>query len=399
MTTEATSNARLHWLLSFSNFAAGMGAFAVIGVLTPVASSFRIQVATAGLMMTVYALVYAVASPLLVSATGRLDRAWVLSSGLTVLAVGAALGAIAPSFGWLLGARALMAVGSGLVTPVTASVAVATAAPEHRGRALSTVYAGFPLAQAAGVPLGAWLGYAFGFRTTFTVIAALATVTALVLFLAVPRRLVVQRTSLATLGSVIASPRLLGSVSFMAFFMAAIFSLYTYLASFLEARHGLGRSGITAMFLVFGVGAMAGNALGGFLTDRLGPVKSLAILCAAQIVVMPLLTLLRVPPLVTGALIATWSVCGWSTNVPQQARLAALDPARVPVLLALHAAAIYIGSSVGSSIGGRVLVAFGHDALGLLGAAFAAAALGSLALLSSSTARAPLDAATPVSTS
>jgi predicted MFS family arabinose efflux permease len=161
------------------------------------------------------------------------------------------------------------------------------------------------------------------------------------------------------------------AVSFISLFMAAIFSLYTYLASFLEHRHSLLQGGITAMFLVFGFGAMAGNALGGGLTDRIGPMRTIAVLCAAQMVVMPALTLWNASTVVTGAFIAVWSICGWSVNVPQQARLAALDP----VLLALHSAAIYIGSSVGSAAGGRVLARFGYGGLGLLGSVFAAAAL------------------------
>jgi DHA1 family inner membrane transport protein len=377
----------LHWLLSLANFAVGMGAFAVIGVLSPIASGFHVEVATAGFLMTVYALVYAVAAPLLVSASGKVDRAWVVTSGLAVCSLGAALGALSPSFGWLLFARALMAAGSGLVTPVAAAVGVATATPEHRGRALATIYAGFPLAQALGVPVGAWLGYAFGFRSTFGVIAVITAIAAVVLAIAVPRGLVVQRTSLAVLASTVASPRLLGAVSFMTFFMAAIFSLYTYLGSFLEVRHGLTRGGITAMFLVFGLGAMAGNALGGALTDRIGSLRTLALLGAAQMLLMPVLTVVHAPLFVTGALIGFWSVCGWSSNVPQQARLASLDPARAPVLLSLHSSAIYIGSSIGSSVGGRVLSAFGHDALGFLGAAFAAAALGSLGAVAGSAAR------------
>jgi predicted MFS family arabinose efflux permease len=237
------------------------------------------------------------------------------------------------------------------------------------------------------VPLGAYLGYAWGFRATFSVIAGFALAAALVLAVAVPRRLEVQRTSLATLGSVLASPRLLVAVSFISLFMAAIFSLYTYLASFLEHRHGLLQGGIPAMFLVFGFGAMAGNALGGGLTDRIGPARTIAFLCAAQMIVMPVLTLWSVSTLVTGAFIAIWSVCGWSVNVPQQARLAALDPARAPVLLALHSAAIYIGSSVGSAMGGRVLERFGHGGLGVLGAAFAGAAL--LSVGASGTSSAP----------
>jgi predicted MFS family arabinose efflux permease len=51
-----------------------------------------------------------------------------------------------------------------------------------------------------------------------------------------------------------------------------------------ERRHGLGRTGVTAMLLLFGVAGVLGNAMGGFLTDRIGSVRTLAALCIAQIV-------------------------------------------------------------------------------------------------------------------
>jgi predicted MFS family arabinose efflux permease len=85
--------------------------------------------------------------------------------------------------------------------------------------------------------------------------------------------------------------------------------------------------------------------------------------------------------LATGAAIGAWSVFGWSFQVPQQARLAALEPAKAPVLFALHAAAIYIGACVGSLIGGQTLGLGGYDALGPSGAAFILIALGSLGIV------------------
>jgi predicted MFS family arabinose efflux permease len=75
----------LHLLLAFANFSVGMAAFGVIGVLPPVAAAFGIAIADAGWLMTVYALVYAVASPLLVMMTGRIDRARVLLVALGTL--------------------------------------------------------------------------------------------------------------------------------------------------------------------------------------------------------------------------------------------------------------------------------------------------------------------------
>src|SRR6185369_16578794 len=61
-------------LLSAGNFVIGMGAFVIFGILSPMAADLGISNGEAGHVLTVYALAYAVSSPLAVAATGRLSR-------------------------------------------------------------------------------------------------------------------------------------------------------------------------------------------------------------------------------------------------------------------------------------------------------------------------------------
>jgi predicted MFS family arabinose efflux permease len=373
------STPRQLWLLALANFVIGMGAFVVVGVLSPVSVAFGIDRAQAGALMSVYAATYALASPLLVAATGRLERRRLLCIGLALFALGAAAAALAPSFALLLAARALMALGGGLVTPVAASVGVALAGPGQQGRALAIVFGGLTLAQVLGVPAGAWLGYAFGWPAAFGVVAVLSLLGLAAVSLALPAGIAVPVASLASLGAVLRSGRLMVAVAFTALFMGALYVCYTFLAPLLETLYGLSRDGVTGMLLLFGLGAVIGNAMGGRLTDRIGSRRTLVLLCLAQAVLMPALTLPTWPLAALGALILVWSVFGWSFMVPQQARLAALDPARLPVLFALNASAIYIGATLGSSVGGAVLKGLGLHALGLFGAALALLGLASLA--------------------
>lgn len=368
------------YLLAFANFVVGMGAFVVIGVLTPVASSFGITRSAAGGLMSIYAIVYAVASPILVALTGKLDRARLLTISLGVFLVGTLMAALAGSFDALLLARVPMAIGGALVTPVAASVGISLLPPAQRGKALAVVFGGLTLAQAVGVPLGAWIGYAFGWRTAFWLVAAVTTVAGLALWMALPRGLSAQVTSLSSLKAALQSRLLMVAVSFTALFIGALYVFYTYLAPFLESRLGLGRDGVSAMLLVFGCGAVVGNAMGGWLTDRIGPARTLAGLALSQCLWLPLLSLSHLPVWATGLLIGVWSVCSWSFMVPQQARLAALSPTLAPVLFALNAAAIYVGSSFGAGLGGQVLGRMGFEALGLVGAGVALLAGASLYL-------------------
>lgn len=373
------STTRQLWLLALANFVIGMGAFVVVGVLSPVAQAFGVTRPEAGALMSVYAATYAVASPLLVAATGRLDRRLLLILGLILFGLGALAAALAPSFALLLVARALMPLGGGLVTPVAASIGVALAGAGQQGRALAIVFGGLTLAQVLGVPAGAWLGYALGWQAAFAVVAALWLLGLTAIALALPAGIAVPVASLASLGAVLRSGRLMLAIAFTALFIGALYVCYTFLAPLLETLYGLSRDGVTGMLLLFGLGAVVGNAMGGRLTDRIGSRRTLVLLCLAQSLLMPALTLPTWPLAVVGALIGVWSVFGWSFMVPQQARLAALDPPRLPVLFALNASAIYVGATLGSSVGGAVLKGLGLHALGLFGAALALLGLASLA--------------------
>jgi MFS transporter, DHA1 family, inner membrane transport protein len=368
--------------MALANFVIGMGAFVVIGVLSPVAQAFGIDRAQAGGLMTVYAVTYALASPLMVALTGQLDRKRLILFGLAVFAAGAGLALVARSFELLLAARVLMALGGGVVMPVSASVGVSIAGAGQQGRALAIVFGGLSLAQVLGVPAGAWLGYAFGWQAAFGVVVGLSLLGMVAIGVSLPSGIAVPTATLASLGAVLKSPRLMLAVSFTALFVGGLYVPYTYLAPLLESIYGMSQDGITLFLLIFGSGAVIGNVVGGWLTDRIGPVKTLAGLALAQMVLMPLLTLPTWPVPVLAGVILAWSVFAWSFSVPQQVRLAALDPPKIPVLFALNASAIYVWASLGSGVGGATLHTLGLHLLGPAGAVLAGLALVSLLLAS-----------------
>jgi len=358
----------LHLVLAASNFAQGLGAFAVIGAMAVLIADLHVPLHEAGLVVSIYAVVYAVSSPLLVTWSGRFERRTALATGLTLVALGAALSMLAADYTIVLAGRALMAVGGGLITPVTAAIGVATSEEGSRGRVLATVFGGLTLSQALGLPVGAWLASALGWRAIFGVVAATAATAAVLVLKRVPLGLTVQRSTLRALASVFREPCLLTAVAFIVFFIGANFTFVTYLTPFLANRYGLPGAALAGVLVLYGIGAIAGNRLGGHLTDRLGPTRTLTLLCAVHVVVLPALTVFLLPLALTIVLLGIWSLFAWSVHVAQQARLARLDPARAPVLLALHSSAIYVGTSVGATLGGRVLEATNDRWLGPMGA-------------------------------
>lgn len=365
MSSTAPRPGRLIAVLSAANFAIGLGAFIVIGILNPIAESYGITAASAGQTMTVYAIAYAIGSPLLVAASGALPRRRVLIAGLTVFAAGSLASALAPSIIALDIARAVTALGAGLVTPVAASIAIAASAPGAQGRALARVFLGLTLAQVLGVPVGAWIGYTFGWQTAFAIVVLLSLITLGGVLMVVPARLAFQINGLGTLAAALGDGRSLFAVLFTASYIGAIYIVYTYLAPLLSASMDYGRDGVSLVLFVFGIGAVIGNMLGGHLTDRFGPYRTLIFACGASIVFLPMFSLLPfADPLLLG-LTLIWSSCGWSFMVAQQTRLVMQTPDRQSVVLALNAAAIYVGAALGSALGAGVIAVAGLSALGL----------------------------------
>ncbi|MGR3503861.1 MFS transporter [Pseudaestuariivita sp.] len=359
-----TELSRIITVLSAANFVIGMGAFMVVGLIEPVARDLAISDAAAGTMLTSYALGYAVLSPLLVALTGKAGRRRVIAAGLTIFALAAIVASLSTGLAGMSAARVLAAAGAGIVTPVASAVAAGLAPPQDRAKVLAYVFFGLTLAQVLGVPAGSWMGYTFGWQVAFWIVALLAVPTVWLVWTQVPAGLRFQPVTLGDLGQSLGNLPMMGATLFTGSFLGAIYVLYTYLAPLLSELMGFGRDGITIVLLTFGGAAVAGNLIGGWMGDRLGLGRTLTLVCIAQVALMPLFSALPFAPWLVVLLTFVWSLCGWSFAAPQQARLVQLAGPRAPVVLALNAAAIYIGAALGSVIGAAVLQALGPGALG-----------------------------------
>jgi predicted MFS family arabinose efflux permease len=382
-------NRLLFLLLAFGNFVIGMGAFVVIGIVTPIAEGLGIEKSAAGLALTVYAAAYAIGSPVCVALTGKLERRTVLLIAMALFLAGSAASALSPSLPVLCASRIIVALGAALFTPIAASVAVALSTPEERGKSLSLVFGGLTLAQVIGVPLGAWLAYRFGWAAAFWASAALALAGLVALIVRMPRGVPFQVTSLSAIVTTLADLRTAFAIAFTATFIGAIYIVFTFFGPLLEVSLGISAELRTAYLALFGIGAVVGNFAGGYLTDKIGSVRTLALLCIGQAAIMPLFSIIPWAPLALAVLVGGWSAFGWSFMAPQQSRLVVLAPRTQALALALNAAMIYVGIAIGSGISAAVMDRFGLTALGIAGGLGALLALGHLGLSKalSSTAR------------
>ena len=115
--------------LALAAFAIGTEGFVVAGLLPVIAADLQVSLASTGQLVTVYALTYAVGSPILAVAFNNLDRRTLLALALCCFVAANLLATLAATFALLLVSRMLMAVGAGLCMPTALAVSVAVARP------------------------------------------------------------------------------------------------------------------------------------------------------------------------------------------------------------------------------------------------------------------------------
>jgi MFS transporter, DHA1 family, inner membrane transport protein len=365
--------------LALGNFAVGTGALVLAGVLPAIAQDFAVSPATAGYTVTVYALTYAVTAPVLGALLGRLPRQQLLLIALGLVTGFSLLAAVANSFGMLLLARALAAVGGGLYSPTAAAVGTTLVPPEERGRALALVFAGLPLATILGVPIGTLIGDRFGWHATFVLVAALGLLAFALVSLLVGQVTNPTPTSLRVLRTVLTDRGLLLAISVQTLQVTGQFIVFTYIALSLRTISGLEGSAISGILFLIGLAGFVGNWLGGYSGDRWGvrvTIITNLIILLLTLAAVPLTTTLPITILV----MVVWGIVGFGFNPAQQKRLVLLAPTAAGAMLALNAAALYVGNALGALVGGIVLENIGIVALGPVAAVVVGLALATFLL-------------------
>lgn len=366
--------------LALAAFAIGTEAFVIAGLLPVMAADLHVTLAATGQLVTAYAITYAIGSPILAVAFNNFDRRTVVSLALVCFIAGNIMAAFATTFGILMLSRMLMAVGSGLCMPTAMAVAVAIAAPERRGRAASLVISGMTIATVLGVPMGTWIGSHFGWRSTFVLVAVLGTLALAGLLLGLPRGLPRSAATLTQRLAVARHPDILRTLAVTFLWGVGVFTAFTYLAVPLQ-HLGFNANGISLILLISGIAAAIGNASGGALSDRIGPLRTSTLGLAGLIVFLTLqsVVLKYASPGHAAVLfvitVSLQSISGWLFYPGQVAHLVRIEPHAAIIALSLNASAMYVGFAAGSALGGLVLTTRGFTDLGWIGACCEAAAL------------------------
>lgn len=355
--------------LTLGGFAIGTSEFAAMGLMPDIARDLAVSEPQVGHLISAYALGVVVGAPLLAIVAGHLPRRTLLVALMAFYAFGNLATAIAPGYAGTLGARFIAGLPHGAYFGVAALSAVAISPAEQRGRAVSLVMLGLTVAILVGNPLATRSGQWVGWRWAFVGVALVAAITALLVAVFMPRD---RPHAVRAVDELSAFNRLpvwqalaIGAIGF-----AGMFSVFSYLAPTMLEVTRVGPGWIPIGLAGFGVGAVLGNGLGGWLFDRLGlrAVPIVLAWAAAMLVLYPLAA-----TSLAGILVATLAIGLMGALGPiLQSHLMDVAGDAQTLAAASHHAAFNAANALGPWLGGLAIAAgWGWTSTGPVGAAMA----------------------------
>lgn len=368
---------RVYFLMIVS-FIVGMVELIISGLLDLIAEDLDVSLGAAGFLVTIFSLIFAIASPILLIATAKIERKKLTLIFLVLFLVGNIISVISPTYSILLVGRIITALSGALLIILCLVLAPRIVEPKYRGRAIGIVSMGVSGSLVLGVPIGLMLGEAFSWRTPFILISVLTALSIIGVYFWMdkvePRPSIPIGIQLATLKS----RKILFAHITTFLYMTGHSVLYTYLKPFLQENIDMGATWVSIIFLIFGIAAVSGGGIGGTLADVLGTKKTIItaiIIFSFIMMVIPYTT--SILPIFLLVLVI-WGIMSWAISPAMQTYLIESSPETGEIQQSLSNSSLHFGIAAGAFIGGIIIGQASTQVNALIGAVLIILSLGTM---------------------
>lgn len=277
------------------SFVLGMCEFIMIGIVPNVAESLTISVTQSGMLISWFALAYAIGAPLLSIWGSRFERYrfLILLTLLYVIGNGAAF--FVESYGALLADRIFLASLSGVMLAVSTTFEPDIADRKYLPSVMAWIFAGFSIASVLGVPVGVLAAQYVSWKYIFLFIAAVGLINTFLLMKSLPRGgKKPAPVSLRQQFSLLADRRILLGMGIALTALAGNYNWYAYVTPLLRDVVGLSAPAVSTFLFLFGAMTILSNLGSGKIAALGGMYILWPILATEALVILSLLIALHI---------------------------------------------------------------------------------------------------------
>lgn len=254
-------------------FMLGCNEFMVVGVLSDIARSYHVPLSTVGFLVTAFAGVYAISTPIITTLTSNWNRYKLLMLLMTVFFIGNTLTAMAPTLGWLLFARIITAAVAGTIISLINLLVSIITPMDKRPMVLAWVGAGFSIASVIGVPLGTTIATLLSWHDSFWIISGLTLIVFALLAWLTPRDTPQVKGSILEQLALLKDHRVLLGIGITVAVLSLQYTFYTYVRSLITTVMGFSLTSLNWLLLLLGVMSIIGNEIAGIVASHNGVQK------------------------------------------------------------------------------------------------------------------------------
>ncbi|SEN66329.1 MFS transporter [Paenibacillus sp. OK076] len=363
------SNTWKIYVLALVSFLVGTSEYVIAGILDRISDTMNISLIAAGQLITIFSLVYALGTPIIIALTSRMDRRKLLLYFLGLFVAGNVLAYLLPGYGLFIAARILMALGAGVVVVTALTVAAKIAPAGKQASSIATVITGFTASLIVGVPLGRMVAAAWDWKLIFAGIAILGVLAMIVIASTIPPSEGEAPVPLKKQLALLKQPRI-GFALLVSFFWLGGYSIaYTYISPYLVTVAGMNETVLSSALLAFGIASLIGSKSGGFSADRMGVKRTLILGMALHVVSLLMLNITAHSGVIVFIVLILWSFSAWSSGPTQQYNLVTLAPESSGIMLSLNSSVMQLAMAAGAGIGGIAVSAVSLSSITWIGAA------------------------------
>lgn len=338
------------------SFVLSMSAYVFGGILDKVAVSLNISISNTGLLTTMYSFGAAFGTPIVLIVFRKVEQTKMLKIMLSIAILMTLALVFIQDFGQLLFIRLAMGISCNSYGVLALSTVISLSEKERQGRSLAFLIMGSSLALVIGIPMTRALSSIFSWRSIFLTLSIIMVLCLIYLKIYLPKHNHEPiKLNLKAELIFLRDRKTLLIVLFTLIMFIGQGAFYTYVTPYLIHLFPSIETIMSLILFLIGIASLAGNQIGGYVSDRIGYAKAMLLGAVFQMVSMLLIIEFQSIHWLSVLFVQAWLMSVWFTGLQLNNGIVQATQNKSNFMISINSSSIQLGGAIGSSLAAIII--------------------------------------------